>query len=257
MSKNKYIKQLKEIVNDKTSGSTEMLLNLLNILQNFMKQNQNPIILKSVLEEIITKQSLFINLTTVTKKIIDNLTNEETINQIVSSTLLYYEMLYENQANNIIQQIHKKEITVFTHSNSSSIKKITENIYKNLKITEIYQTISFPGYEGKVQADYFANLGIKTFLINDTNVAEFIKQSDLVLLGSDAYNQNYFVNKVGSYNICLIAKHFLKPVFVLSDKNKYKENIERLFEIQKTSKNQYIVNGILEKIPRNLCKILF
>lgn len=76
---------------------------------------------------------------------------------------------------------------------------------------------SRPLHEGVILAAKLAETGIRTTLITEAQVALFMKDVDLVLLGADAITPRGVVNKVGSYAVALVAKAFGVPVYAVTD----------------------------------------
>lgn len=146
------------------------------------------------------------------------------------------------------------------HSNSSSIRslfKITRNRDINLKII---QTESRPGFEGRKQAMYLADLGYKVKVIVDTAVMLYLDQIDMVVLGADALYPERFVNKIGSHSICSACHKAGKEVYVLADSRKIsnddeipRENPKPVMEVWKDHPEELdIENFYFESIPNDL-----
>ncbi len=124
-------------------------------------------------------------------------------------------------------------------SNSSAVTLFFKEICrKNIK-AEIIQCKSLPGAEGKLQAEILKSMGFSLKLINDYDIRKYASEADLALLGCDAYNGKYFINKKGTYEIVKEFRKLNKPVYVIAVKSKYLRNLS----------NRKPVNGLFEVVP--------
>ena len=247
---------IRNIAEDKTSGATEMLLNLLETLNEALKHGYTPSSFRTELEVLLHKQHLFTNLTNIARMLLNAANNPSETARIIASVQQYYQNLYHRQALRIKEHCPHQPVSILTHSNSAAVKNVVSHLQKHLKIRQIYQTLSAPGEEGRIQAGFWASKGLKTFLITDAAVAKFIAQADCIILGSDQYNNEVFVNKTGSLNISIIANYYSKTVFVLSDRYKYEKKIPPLTEFQLLPEGIYRPSHILEAVPLSLCHLL-
>jgi translation initiation factor 2B subunit (eIF-2B alpha/beta/delta family) len=72
-----------------------------------------------------------------------------------------------------------------------------------------------------LQAAVLNKLGYEVKLVPDTGFARHLDRINMILLGADAIFREHFVNKSGSYNICLAGKNAGIPVYVLADSRKF------------------------------------
>lgn len=130
-----------------------------------------------------------------------------------------------------------KKLTILTHSHSGVIIAVLRNLLSKGYLIDVIQTNSEPGGEGLIQAKAIEQLGINVIIIKDEDLANSIDQVDCCFLGVDQYDENSFVNKLGSKAIVEIATQFNKPVYVLGDSRKKIDRIE------------LETSAIFEKIP--------
>jgi len=114
-----------------------------------------------------------------------------------------------------------KQKLILCHSQSSAVREIFEAYQGNRKKVKIIQTESRPILEGRIQAVNIHKLGYEVKLISDTGYARHLDRINMILLGADAIFRDYFVNKTGSYNICLAGKNAGIPVYILADSRKF------------------------------------
>lgn len=117
--------------------------------------------------------------------------------------------------------IDLKQKLILCHSQSSAVREIFEAYQGNRKKVKIIQTESRPILEGRIQAVNLYKLGYEVKLVSDTGYARHLDRINLILLGADAIYRDYFVNKSGSYNICLAGKNAGIPVYILADSRKF------------------------------------
>jgi translation initiation factor 2B subunit (eIF-2B alpha/beta/delta family) len=122
------------------------------------------------------------------------------------------------QAANIIELSQK---VILIHSQSSAIKEFFENYTGSRKKLKVYQTEARPVMEGRMQATAISRMGFDVTLIPDVGFARHLEEINIILLGADSVYKTYFVNKAGSYNICLAGKNSGIPIYVLADSRKF------------------------------------
>ncbi len=120
---------------------------------------------------------------------------------------------------------------------------------------------SRPGYEGQGLAQKLAAADIPVTLSTDAALLTHLPKAHAVWVGADAIGKDFFVNKVGTLALCLGAKHYGIPVYVLADTLKilpanhpYTSSGDHpAEEVWKDPKpNITVVNPYFEKIPKNL-----
>ncbi len=112
---------------------------------------------------------------------------------------------------------------ITTHSNSNSVKQTLRSWKNSGEKFKIYQTLSGPVNEGVEQAKWLSEVKIPVMLVPDAMASWCIRNSDMVLLGTDGVYPDGFQNKMGSLAMCMAAKEFNKPVYVLFDGRKILE----------------------------------
>ena len=150
-------------------------------------------------------------------------------------------------------------ITISTHSQSESLKSVFYELSKTNLHLKIFQTQSGPANEGELQANWLVNKGIEVILTTDSIAPSFVEKSDIVLMGCDGIYSDGFINKAGSLALCLAAKQFVKPVYILADSRKISYNVAPKEKpkpspevTSRTHPNLEILNLYFEKIPHNL-----
>lgn len=113
--------------------------------------------------------------------------------------------------------------TVLTHGNSRVVTALllgaaNSNRQFNVIITEGMPDI----YNNENTITLYRNAGIPTTLIPDCAVASIMEQVDLCLVGAEGVMENGgIINKVGTYQIAIVAKALKKPFYVAVESYKF------------------------------------
>jgi len=85
------------------------------------------------------------------------------------------------------------------------------------KKIEVVIAESRPKNEGRVLARTLQQHGVISTLIVDAAMGLHVPECDVVLLGADAVTPEFFINKIGSLSLCLLAREYGVPVYVVTD----------------------------------------
>ncbi|MBK6345920.1 MAG: hypothetical protein IPF68_08245 [Bacteroidales bacterium] len=154
---------------------------------------------------------------------------------------------------------------ILLHSNSSSIHVLFEHLATHHIFPSVYQTMSGPVYEGKLQARALSDLGCKVHFINEAAIGRFIHEVDFAVMGADNVFTDGFTNKIGTYPIALVCREAGKPFYVICDSRKrspvdFKSRINAIFEPEEPTGELWQnppkaitpVNYYFEFTPKNL-----
>ena len=251
-------KQLENILNNKTSGSSDIMIKLNKLLRNNYKNDK---FVSSAVSEINKKLlhfsaireyiSMVSKLTGSNKKkeflLFLNNIEEKLHNQ---NSILYYKAIpYIKDINNIL-----------TISNSGTLLRLFENWRKDNNKLKITVCESRPKLEGRIFAKTLLKKKIKTELITDFMAGSYVPLVDAVITGADSVLLNgNIVNKTGSKTLALLCRHYKKPFYVITLKNKFttlktfnppKENPDEIWNIK--NGNLRIQNIYFEIVERDL-----
>ncbi len=183
----------------------------------------------------------------------------------------FYEksFLAEDKIGEIGQNLIKNDSVILTNSFSSSVfsilkraRSLDASAQKRKKI-KVRVLESRPLYEGRNLAKKLGNLGIDVTLIVDSAMGLFIKDADFVLVGADCVSERFFVNKIGTHPLALLAKNKKIPLYVASEKSKFipekyrfksthQGEITEVYE--KKLLNVKVENPYFEEIPISWCE---
>ena len=142
-----------------------------------------------------------------------------------------------------------RKLTILTHSHSSVILGVLQNLLSKDYMIDVIQTASEPGDEGIIQAKLIEQLGINVRISSDDDIINSIAHVNSCFLGVDQFDKTSFVNKAGSKAIVESAFKVNKPVFVLGDSRKMVKSIDAgttgLFEMVPLESNVRLINEMI------------
>ena len=222
---------LKKFESDNSTGSAELLEGYIELLLYWLEKGelQTPKDKSFLMDQIKRLQdrhkSLFV-LQHFSYRVIQLLNSSgEDWNHMVVDFLNEYRDKWTGVNIRLAMQagsaIDLKQKLILCHSQSSAVREIFEAYQGNRKKVKIIQTESRPILEGRIQAVNLHKLGYEVKLVSDTGYARHLDRINMILLGADAIFRDYFVNKSGSYNICMAGKNAGIPVYILADSRKF------------------------------------
>lgn len=110
---------------------------------------------------------------------------------------------------------------VMTHSYSSAVAAALQQARTTNASLEVFISEARPMNEGRRMAERLAQAGIMVHFFVDDARGRFIAAVDGVLLGADRISENVFVNKIGTASLVNWAELHGKPVFIVSQTNKF------------------------------------
>lgn len=245
MSKKSFENKLKELANNKTYGSKELLEKLNHL---FLVEIESINFSKNFINQLKTNFSSF----TAIVNYLDNLNyiliQKHSVNEL-KNFLLDFKAKQEQIYNSLYQKLYhylKANQQIITISNSYTVFQVLKLINKNLSIKELFVCESRPNFEGRLLAKRTANEGISTEIILEANLSYYVEKADLIIIGADTIFPNgNIVNKIGSRSLAIISKYFNKPFYVLGESSKI--SVENHF-----SEEEKNVDEIWDKLPSNI-----
>ncbi|MBU3896832.1 MAG: S-methyl-5-thioribose-1-phosphate isomerase [Nanoarchaeota archaeon] len=134
-----------------------------------------------------------------------------------------------NQIGEKGSKLIKNNSKIMTHCHSGDALSIIKEVAKTKRI-EVYATETEPKHQGIITAKELHALGIKVTVIEDPAAAYFMKDMDYVIVGCDAIRKEGVANKIGTYNLAILAKKFKKSFYMAG--NTLKLDNRKKFEIE-------------------------
>jgi len=153
-------------------------------------------------------------------------TLEKSINKKKSAKLfLKYIKKSEEKISKRGAELIKNNMNIFTHCHSKTVVNILIRAKKQKKHFVVYNTETYPLFQGRKTAKELAKAGIKIIHMDDKSAEYALKKSDLFLFGSDAFTPRGVVNKSGTAMYCEIAKLHNVPRYSCGVALKYADKI--------------------------------
>lgn len=110
---------------------------------------------------------------------------------------------------------------VLTHARSRVVMDLLSRAAETKNFSVIV-TEGRPECSGYFTSKKLSDLGIPVWMVLDSAVAAVIEKVDLVLVGAEGVLENGgIVNKVGTYQLAMVAKAHGKPVYVAAESYKF------------------------------------
>ncbi|MGB2805635.1 MAG: translation initiation factor eIF-2B [Candidatus Zixiibacteriota bacterium] len=152
---------------------------------------------------------------------------------------------------------------VMTFSASGSILAILKKAKEVGKDFEVVVCESRPMFEGRLLARFLGNAKIPVTLITDAGMGVFAKDADILLVGADSVSEASFVNKVGTFYLCLLSREYHVPLYVACERSKFISSKWRPLPLAGGDPGQILDSELLnvkaenpyfEEIPLSFCR---
>jgi ribose 1,5-bisphosphate isomerase len=111
---------------------------------------------------------------------------------------------------------------VMTHCHSSAVSGILRAAKADGRDFQVILTETRPRYQGRITAKEMIEAGIKTTMIVDSAVRNFMIKADLVLVGADAItSEGNVINKIGTSQVAVAAQEARTPFYVATELLKF------------------------------------
>ena len=117
-------------------------------------------------------------------------------------------------ANNSKDLFSNGKKTIMTHCHSHEATQVM--LYNRKMIKEVYVTETRPFNQGLMTANDLAGRVDVKYVV-DSAEGFFMPKVDFILIGADALRREGLVNKIGTLQLCILAKAYGKKVFVAAD----------------------------------------
>jgi len=227
-------KKLIKIISDNTSGSSEVLLNLIE----WSKGNiQSPHSLLEMINIVNKKLKSFSSIQLFIKefKKVINKNNPGDILNFLNKSIKNIEGRYLILFKNTFPFL-KNVKKIITLSNSRTIIEILKKLSGKRKIV-VTIAESRPKLEGRLLAKELLKNKIGVEIIPDAFLPNAVERNDAAIIGADIILKNGdVVNKIGSRNLAILCKHFEKPFYVLATSDKF--STKKKYSPEKRNENE-------------------
>lgn len=213
----------KSIFTDNKKGSSELILELNSLLKNHLKKKE---LILNIVKEGKKELKPFASVQNYLSKV-EKLLKKNPLS--LSEFIINFERDYSDTANKIFKKgkpLFKDINTVLTISNSGIVFNFLKLLAQEKKHLKVIISESRPIMEGRILAKKLLKEGIKVELITEAMISGYIKNCDAVLAGADVILKNgNIVNKTGTRNLAIIAKHSGVPFYIVSEKLKISKGV--------------------------------
>jgi translation initiation factor eIF-2B subunit delta len=250
--------QLKSLIKDNKSGSTELLDKLNKLIR---ANTKNPDDVKKI---ITSAKKRFKDFSAINNYLaqLTPLLKEFDFRILKDFTDSFMEKA-ENKKRNLLDNVYselKGYNTLLTMSNSWTIYEVLKFLHNKNKKLKVIISESRPVNEGRILAKNFLKDKIEIEFITEAELARFIPLADAILIGADSVLKNgNVINKSGSKTAAILCKHFSKPFYVITTKDKFSDKESFIPEQYNPAevwnyknKRLKIYNYYFEEIERNL-----
>ena len=184
---------LKDITDDRRSGSSKIIEKALNYLENLDRKSQIE-----AAKEIANAHPSMTGLANI-MKLVESYEIKE-VRKII-------EEMNENASKKLAEIVEGKSVVIISRSHI-----VESGLHRARKV---FILRSEPGGEG-VDAYKFLKEKIEAELVCDAEMGYAVMKCNAVVCGADAISKDGFVNKVGTLPLALTARHFNKPFYVVA-----------------------------------------
>jgi translation initiation factor 2B subunit (eIF-2B alpha/beta/delta family) len=147
---------------------------------------------------------------------------------------------HEKIADNF-SRVLAKDARLLTISYSSTVTAVLKELKRRGKKFEMIVMESRPMVEGRRTAEELAKSRIKTTLIADAALGQYVKEVDAAVVGADTvYIDGSAANKVGTYPLAVCLREARKPLYVLADSFKISTESSRSFMIEERDADELL-----------------
>jgi translation initiation factor 2B subunit (eIF-2B alpha/beta/delta family) len=220
-----FHEQISKIIHDHISGSGTILLMTIQAVRNYLIDDDeaDQKILVQELNRLLTGQGGFAVLYHFINQVfleIEKQTGNTNLLEFVDNYSKSWEDAQKQVVSEFVKQIPGHKPGILLHSSSTTLQGLFEKMALTGVQATIYQTLSGPLNEGKIQAKFLAALGFRVNMIHESATANFMEDIDMAVFGADVFIADVFINKAGTFPLSLLLRHFNKPVYVLCDSRK-------------------------------------
>jgi len=143
----------------------------------------------------------------------------------------------------------KSGYSIMAHCHSTEALEIIKEAWEEKKKIKVYATETEPRLQGIITAKELAKKKIPVILIVDSAIEFFIKDVDMVLVGTDAMRKEGVVNKIGTCTMAVVAKKHKVPFYVAG--NTLKLDNRKKFVIEERDPDEVYVEHMKTLEVRN------
>jgi translation initiation factor 2B subunit (eIF-2B alpha/beta/delta family) len=138
--------------------------------------------------------------------------------------ILVSQLALETIARSYTEVIHDNDF-IMTISASSVVEKLLSEAHNDGLDITIYTPESRPMNEGSTLALRLADNGIKTNLIADHGMFQYLNKCNKIIVGADRVHPGGIINKIGTYGLAIASKELNIPFYCVCELAKFVPDI--------------------------------
>ena len=220
---------LENILKDTTSGSTDLLLKLNEIVKaNLDNKSDLKLLLKNAKQKFQSFEVIQNYLRQI--DLYNKRNSDKSLKRFIDGFRLIQDKSFEAIYENALPYLRKVR-TILTLSNSKTILGTLILLGKQNTRLRIIIAESRPKLEGRILARNLLKNKIQVELITDAMLPQFISKADAVIIGADKILSNgNIINKAGSLSAAILCHYYNKPFYVLASKDKLSKREKHIHE---------------------------
>jgi len=241
------------ILNDRESGSVTLLNRLIEVLEKDLHGTELKIEdYQSRLQNLREQLFHFAAIENFLTSLIRHTGNSKNFSGEALRFIAVYKFYWQGSeykiAENFLEQNNPSDRTIFTHSHSETVISLLKQLHIWQIPFRVLQSLSFPGEEGRLSVERMRQLKIKAELIEDTDIQEALRKSDIILMGCDALLPAEFLNKIGSRSILEEAKKLSRQTILVTETRKKVNRPEWKNELPEQALFEWVPLSLIDRI---------
>ena len=155
--------------------------------------------------------------------------------------------------------------TILTHSRSRVVLKLLKAAANQKRRFNVFVTESTPDKSGHEMHEQLKEAGIPSTVILDGAVGYIMEKVDFVLVGAEGVVESGgIINKIGTYQIAIVAKAANKPFHVVAESYKFvrlyplsQHDVPNKWKYSYTSEPTYEDHPLVDYTPPSYINLLF
>jgi len=234
---------IKKIKSLEIQGAKEIAIESLKFLRNYSKENgfgKKFDYASKRLEDARPTAVVLHN----TLEILREKRNLDTISKLLRQLNSATDRIAKNG-----QRLIKDGFVIMTHCHSGEALSVIKEAKRNGKKVSVIATETEPLHQGIITVKELCKVGIPVTLITDPALGYFMKDVDMVLVGSDAMRKEGNVNKIGTYTMALVAWQNKKPFYVAGNTLKLDKRKKFVIEERPAAEVYRNITGVKIRNP--------
>lgn len=261
---------LDQIRNDRVHGATELAImaieGIRRAVRDFDSEDQTELrrVAQNLVADLATSRPSIVALRNLLERLLQAVAHVVTddfkmlVEQSCVDLLVFVQKARSRAIKNMVGLIGSND-AVMTHSISSTVRSVFLELKRAQAHNHVIVTESRPGDEGKILAEFLADIRVQTTYITEAQIDLWMPKVDKVVVGADAVlSDGSIINKCGTNLMALSARYHDVPFYVCAET--FKQSASNDFELEKMDPSELnlnipgveVSNTYFERVPAEL-----